>query len=45
MAVELSLAGCDVCVIARGPHLQAIRERGLMLLIDGQEKIARVAAS
>ena len=45
MAVELSLAGCDVCVIARGPHLQAIRERGLVLLIDGQEKIARVAAS
>jgi ketopantoate reductase len=45
MAVELSLAGCEVCEIARGAHLQAIRERGLMLLIDEQEKVARVAAS
>jgi 2-dehydropantoate 2-reductase len=45
MAVELSLAGQEVCVIARGAHLQAINERGLKLLIDGGEKVARVAAS
>jgi 2-dehydropantoate 2-reductase len=45
MAVELALAGHEVCVIARGAHLQAINERGLKLLIDGGEKVARVAAS
>jgi len=45
LAVELSLAGHDVCVIARGAHLEAIQERGLKLLIRGAAKIARVAAS
>ncbi len=44
MAVELSRAGCDVCVIARGEHLRAIRDRGLALLIAGQTRVARVAA-
>jgi 2-dehydropantoate 2-reductase len=28
-----------------GPHLQAIQERGLKLVIEGREKVARVAAS
>jgi ketopantoate reductase len=28
LAVELSLAGHDVCAIARGPHLKAIQQRG-----------------
>jgi 2-dehydropantoate 2-reductase len=45
IAVQLALAGHDVCVIARGAHLQAIRERGLILRIDGGERVARVAAS
>ncbi|MGO9037668.1 MAG: 2-dehydropantoate 2-reductase [Steroidobacteraceae bacterium] len=45
MAVELASAGHEVCVIARGAHLQAINERGLKLLIDGGEKTARVPAS
>src|SRR5271155_2880577 len=45
LAVELTLAGHDVCVIARGAHLRAIRERGLKLLIEGREKIAELAAS
>jgi 2-dehydropantoate 2-reductase len=44
LAVELFLSGHDVCVIARGAHLQAIQERGLTLLIDGQRKVARLAA-
>jgi 2-dehydropantoate 2-reductase len=44
LAVELSLSGHDVCVIARGAHLQAIRERGLILEINGQRKSARIAA-
>lgn len=28
-------------LVARGPHLAAIRERGLSLLIDGEERICR----
>jgi 2-dehydropantoate 2-reductase len=45
LAVELALSGQKVCVVARGAHLQAIREHGLKLLIRGREKIARVAAA
>lgn len=45
IAVELSLAGHEVSVIARGEHLLAIRERGIKLLIDGGAKTARVDAS
>jgi 2-dehydropantoate 2-reductase len=45
LAVELALAGNEVCVIARGIHLKAIQENGLKLLIGGQEKVARVAAA
>src|SRR6202050_3064698 len=45
LAVELALAGHDVCVIARGPHLQAMQERGLKLVIAGHEKVAQVAAA
>ncbi len=35
----------DVTVIARGPHLAAIREHGLKLLVDGEERIAHPAAT
>jgi len=45
LAVELALADHDVCLIARGPHLAAIKEHGLKLRIQGREKVARVAAS
>jgi 2-dehydropantoate 2-reductase len=45
LAVELALSGEDVCVIARGPHLKAIQEHGLKLLIQGREKAAKVAAA
>src|SRR5579863_5513031 len=38
LAVELALAGHEICVIARGAHLGAIRERGLTLIIQGREK-------
>jgi 2-dehydropantoate 2-reductase len=44
LAVELALAGHQVCVVARGAHLKAIQENGLKLLIQGREKTARVAA-
>jgi 2-dehydropantoate 2-reductase len=45
LAVELALAGNEVCVVARGAHLQAIRRDGLRLQIAGQLKIARLPAS
>jgi len=45
LAVELSLAGHEVCVVARGAHLQAMQRGGLRLRIEGQEKVARFPAS
>jgi len=45
LAVQLAGAGHDVSVVARGPHLQAIREHGLKLILHGQEKVARLKAS
>jgi 2-dehydropantoate 2-reductase len=45
LAVPLAAAGHEVCVVARGAHLRAIQERGLKLIVQGQERVARVAAS
>ena len=46
MAVRLGDAGHDVSVIARGPHLAAIRQRGLTLIeADRQRTITPVAAT
>jgi 2-dehydropantoate 2-reductase len=45
LAVELALSGQDVCVVARGAHLKAVQQHGLKLVIDGHEKLARVAAA
>ena len=44
LAVELALSGQEVCVVARGAHLEAIRQRGLTLKIGGVQKVAKVAA-
>jgi len=41
MGAQLSLAGEDVTLIARGPHLAAMRSRGVTLRIDGEERVAR----
>lgn len=42
LAVLLANAGNDVTVIARGPHLAAIRANGLKLILeDGTEHVAR----
>lgn len=42
MGVKLALAGQTVSVLARGAHLGAIKERGLMLrMADGEELLAR----
>jgi 2-dehydropantoate 2-reductase len=44
-AVRLARAGHDVSVIARGPHLAAIRDGGLRLRTGGEMLSADVAAS
>ena len=40
MAVRMARAGHDVSVIARGPHLAAIRANGMKLIEDGAESVA-----
>ncbi|MEL7048221.1 MAG: 2-dehydropantoate 2-reductase [Pseudomonadota bacterium] len=45
IGVSMKLAGRDVSVIARGDHLAAIQKQGLTLLIDGQEKCAKLPAT
>ena len=40
LGVQLSSAGEDVTLIARGPHLEAMQKNGVKLLIDGEERIA-----
>jgi len=40
VAVELARTDVEVSVIARGPHLAAMREHGLRLRIDGEEHVA-----
>lgn len=46
LAVKLAKAGEDVTVIARGPHLAAIKARGLKLIEeDGTEVVAEVRAT
>ena len=46
LGVQLArVPGVQVTLIARGAQLAAIRENGLKLLSDGQERVARVAAT
>jgi len=45
LAAKLAQSGEEVSVVARGAHLAAIRERGLVLKEDGREIVARVAAT
>jgi len=40
LGVQLALAGEDVTLIARGPHLEAMQKNGIKLLIDGEERVA-----
>jgi 2-dehydropantoate 2-reductase len=44
-AVRLALAGEDVSIIARGPHLEAIQKDGLKLLVGADTLQARVNAT
>lgn len=45
IGVLMKLAGVDVSLIARGAHLEAIRQNGLKLIVNGEEKVARMPAS
>ena len=45
LAGKLALAGHEVCAIARGAHLAAIRTDGLRLIEDGQTRTVRLSAS
>jgi len=45
MAGELAWAGHDVCAIARGAHLAAIRSNGLKLIVDGEARTVPLPAS
>ena len=41
MAAKLEMAGTPVTVVARGPHGDALRTKGLTLLSEGQESVTR----
>ncbi|MFQ5776558.1 MAG: 2-dehydropantoate 2-reductase [Terriglobia bacterium] len=45
LGAQLALSGFEVTLIARGPHLEAMRKNGLTLLIGGEKKVARVACT
>jgi 2-dehydropantoate 2-reductase len=45
LGARLARAGTDVVLIARGPHLQAMRESGLRLVEPGGESVVRVQAT
>lgn len=46
LGVKLALAGHEVALVARGPHLEAIRSRGLRLSMgDGTEHVASGVAA
>lgn len=46
LGVKLAVAGHEVTLVARGPHLEAIRSRGLRLVMsDGTEHVAEGMAA
>jgi 2-dehydropantoate 2-reductase len=45
IAAKLAAAGESMKVVARGEHLKAIHERGLKLIENGEEAVARVEAT
>ncbi len=45
MGAKLAQAGADVSLVARGPHLTAMKENGLRLIEDSGETNVRVTAS
>ncbi len=45
LGAALAEGGAEVTLIARGPHLAAMRERGLRLRIGGEEKVIHLNAT
>jgi len=45
MGAKLAQAGAEVSLVARGPHLAAMRERGLTLIEDGEAVTVPVRAA
>jgi 2-dehydropantoate 2-reductase len=45
LGVQLAGAGAEVSLVARGAHLAALRRQGARLLIDGAERVARLACT
>ena len=45
LAVRLARAGAEVSVVARGPHLAAIQERGLALVLAEERLVAHLEAT
>ena len=45
MGVKLAKAGADVSLVARGPHLAAMQEKGLTLIEEGETTTVPVTAS
>ena len=45
MGAKLAAAGADVSLVARGPHLAAIRDRGLTLIEDDATRTVAVTAT
>lgn len=45
MGAKLAQAGADVSLVARGPHLAAIRAKGLTLIEEGQTHTVQVRAT
>ena len=45
MGVKLAKAGADVSLVARGPHLAAMQEKGLTLMEEGEATTVPVTAS
>jgi 2-dehydropantoate 2-reductase len=42
IGVQLARGGVDVSLVARGPHLAAMRKDGVRLLIGGEERVAKL---
>ena len=45
LGAELALAGNEVTLIARGPHLDAMQENGLTLLKEGEARTVEVSCT
>lgn len=45
VAARLALSGVEVCAVARGAHLDAMKRRGLVVRSGGQDRVARFPVS